>query len=341
MDRRRLGPDHPEVVTATVALGKVLEERGGYTEAIALFESAVQSYSTAGTPPADLADSLMHLANVHYYAGNLDTSELLNRRLLPMHRQVHGESHPLVADTLINLATIQFNRGHYDRSEELNRQALALVRPWYDDDHPEMASSMTILAQALVMQKKFDEAVPLLRGALAIQERTYGSVHPRVALVLNELGSVALQQTRLDEAEASFARVVSIYREVYGGHYRLGVALSNLASVHHAANQFERAEQLLREALALYADTLPADHMNTAVARIKLGRALLRQQRLPDAEEQLLGGYGALRSQASPSVSWLQAARRDLAALYRETGRLDEARRFDAEADAVVAQAGG
>jgi serine/threonine-protein kinase len=326
-----LPADHPDVARATVALGKVLEERGAYTDAIRLFEASVNVYSRSRDATPDLADSLMHLANVHYYAGHLDLSESLNRRLLAMYRQLYGSQHPLVADTLINLGNIDSSRGRYVAAGDLHRQALDVIRPWYGDDHPETASAMTILAQALVYQKRFDDALPLLRNALAIQERTYGSVHPRVAFALNEVGSASLQQRALDEAEVAFDRVVSIYRRVYGKHYRLGVAMSNLASVHLAREQFTRAEELFREALRIFAETLPPNHLNTAIAQVKLGRSLVRQQRFAEAEGHLLSGYGLLTSQTSPSVSWLQTARQDLVSTYEALRRPDEARRFRAE----------
>ena len=328
---RALPPDHPDVARARVALGKVLEERGAYTDAIPLFEASINVYSGSRDAIPDLADSLMHLANVHFYAGHLDESESLNRRLLGMYRQLYGSEHPLIADALINLGNIESNRGRYGEAAALHRQALEIIRPWYGDDHPETASAMTILAQALVYQKKFDEAVPLLREALAIQEQTYGSVHPRVAFALNEVGSASLQRRALDEAEASFDRVVSIYRRVYGKHYRLGVAVSNLASVYLAREQFTRAEQLYREALAIFADTLPADHLNSAVAQVKLGRALVRQQRYGEAEGYLLNGYRLLTAQSSPTVSWLQTARQDLVSTYEALQRPEEARKFRAE----------
>jgi hypothetical protein len=82
-----------------------------------------------------------------------------------------------------------------------------------------------------------------------------------------------------------------------------------------------RAEGLFREALAIYTATLPAGHLNIAIARIKLGRTLLRQGRHDDAEKEVTAGYAILSKQVNPSASWLQSARADLAeiAAYRES----------------------
>jgi hypothetical protein len=54
------------------------------------------------------------------------------------------------------------------------------------------------------------------------------------------------------------------------------------------------------------------DQLNTGIARIKLGRALARQHRYADALAESSARYAILREQMSPTVSWLQNARKDL-----------------------------
>ena len=76
-------------------------------------------------------------------------------------------------------------------------------------------------------------------------------------------------------------------------------------------------------------------HLNTGIGRIKLGRVLVRQLRVVEAEQESLAGYRILAAQATPSVSWLQSARTDLAAIYDALGRPDDAARYRAELSAV------
>lgn len=71
--------------------------------------------------------------------------------------------------------------------------------------------------------------------------------------------------------------------------------------------------------------------MNTAIGWLKLGRALLRQQRYAEAEESVKAGYDVLMTQTSPSVSWLRAARDDLVAIYEATGQHEKTARIRAE----------
>jgi eukaryotic-like serine/threonine-protein kinase len=71
--------------------------------------------------------------------------------------------------------------------------------------------------------------------------------------------------------------------------------------------------------------------VNTGIARIKLGRTLLRQNRYKEAEAETLAGYEILTKQTSPSISFLRAARKDLVAEYEGLQRPEPAAKFRAE----------
>src|SRR5579864_538654 len=332
MTQRHVPPNHPAVAKATAALGKVLEDRGAYAQAVPVLEEAVKLQSTPGAPTPELAATLSELANTHFYLGHYETSDALNRRVLEMQRQLYGERHPRVADTLINLGEDQFQWGHYDQAEKFERQALDINRSWYGNDHPETADTLTIIGQAVAFQGRYDEAVDLLQQSLAILEHVYGPVHPRVAYALNELGLTEMKQGKLDQAEARFRRVLVIYRSVYGEHhYLIGIAYSNLGGVYLARKQYVQAESMCRQAVAHYVESLSANHLNTGVARIKLGRALLGERRYTEAEVESLAGYEILTKQTSPTVTWLKSAREDLVAEYDALGQPEKAQKFRSE----------
>jgi serine/threonine protein kinase/Flp pilus assembly protein TadD len=329
MAKRHLPPNQTEVAKATFALGTVLEDRGDYAGAIAALEKAARIQSASGASSQDLAASLSELANSHFYAGHLNESEMLNLRVLEMHRRLYGPGHPLVADTLINLGAIEYERGHYSAAEKFDRQAFAITRAWYGADHPETASAMTILGRALVSEHRYGEAETLLRQALAIQEKTYGPVHPRVASALNDLGRAAEKEGKLNDAAADFTRMAAIYRKVYGNkHYLVGIAGSNLGSVYMARKQYARAEQLFRQAVAIFSETLSPQHENTAIARIKLGHVLVLERRYAAAKTESLAGYQILVKQTSPTVSWLQDARADLVTEFDAFHQPEKAEHF-------------
>ncbi|MGH9144766.1 MAG: tetratricopeptide repeat protein, partial [Vicinamibacterales bacterium] len=331
--RRLLAPSHPAIASATVALGKVLEDRGAYDQAIPILEEAVRLQNAIAPGSADLAASLYELASTHFYAGHLEAADTLNRRALDIHKRLYGERHPLVSDDLINIGAVQYERGRYADAERYYRQGLDITRSWYGDNHYKTAANLTMLARALNHEDRWAEALEVLQQALAIRERVYGKTHPMVASAVNELGAVALGQGKYDEAERYFRRMVEIYRAVYGDkkHYLIGIALSNLASVYVGRGDYAGAEPLFRQAIAIYLATLSADHLNTGIARVKLGRSLVRQARYAEAAEQSRAGYEILHKQMSPTVSWLQNARKDLIEEYDALKQPEEAAHFRAE----------
>lgn len=328
IDKRKLAPNHPAIAKATTALGRVLEERGAYAQAIQVLDEAVRVGSAQGNS-TDLAASLNELASAHFYSGHYPTADSLFRRVLEMHRQLLGGAHPSVADDLINIGAVQQDLGYYTEAEKFNRQALEINRAYYGEDHPQTAHNLTTLGRALVFENRYDEAVVVLQQALAIEERVYGAENPHVASTLNELANTAYKQNKLDDAAAQFSRMIEIYRVVYNNHhYLIGIGLSNLAGVYVARKQYPRAEQLYGEALQVFAETLPPDHLNTAIAQVKLGRALVREQRYKEAEGHILTGYSILMKQSNPSVSFLKNAREDLVTVYEALGEPDKAKAF-------------
>ena len=78
----------------------------------------------------------------------------------------------------------------------------------------------------------------------------------------------------------------------------------------------DQMEAQFREAKRIFTASQGATHVNTAIARLKLGRSLLRQKRYQEALDETKAGFDILVTQAEPSVSYLKAARTDLAAEY-------------------------
>jgi eukaryotic-like serine/threonine-protein kinase len=74
---------------------------------------------------------------------------------------------------------------------------------------------------------------------------------------------------------------------------------------------------------------LSADHLNTGVARIKLGRTLLREKRYAEAESESLAGYRIVSKLANPSIAWLENGRKDLREIYLALDEPDKAKEFD------------
>jgi hypothetical protein len=81
----------------------------------------------------------------------------------------------------------------------------------------------------------------------------------------------------------------------------------------------------------MYAKTLPPEHLNVGIARVRLGRALERQSRSTQAVKESQAGYDILEKQSHPPVAWLQQARADLIEEYMRLKEPQKAAKFQAE----------
>jgi serine/threonine-protein kinase len=150
------------------------------------------------------------------------------------------------------------------------------------------------------------------------------------------LGNAASKQDKYGLAEQYFEREADIYRAVYGEHhYLFATARSNLGSVYMGRHDWPRAEAIFRSVIPIYIETQSANNINTGIARIKLGRTLLRQKRYTEAESQTRAGYNTLVGQMDPKVSWLKSARQDLVEEYSALNQVDQAARFRDEIAAL------
>jgi serine/threonine-protein kinase len=94
------------------------------------------------------------------------------------------------------------------------------------------------------------------------------------------------------------------------------------------SQQLPHAEELFREALQIYSQSLPADHVNVGITHIKLGRTLLRAKRYSEAEKETHAGHDIVAKQSNPSISFLQAARHDLGEEYEALHQPEKAAQF-------------
>ncbi|MGE0439361.1 MAG: tetratricopeptide repeat protein [Gemmatimonadales bacterium] len=318
---RTAGPASPRVAEGYEALAEVLELAGRYPEAIAALQRAIAIGGPGADTTAELAPRWYSLANNFYYAGELDSAETLNRRVLAIWNRTYGDGHPRVADVIINLGAIEQDRGNLAAAESLYRRGSDVMERWYGPDHLRTAGTVSMLGRVALLQRRSDEADSLIRRALAIRRRILGPDHPRVGLMLSELANIAFGRQRLAAAESLFTAAIEVYGRAYPGpHQYAGTAESGLASVYLAKGQPAEAERQARRAVATFEATLPADHLNVGIARLKIGRALLRQRRYTEARVESERALAIALAQAGPASSWVTAIRGDLGEIYRGQG---------------------
>jgi tetratricopeptide (TPR) repeat protein len=313
--RRRYAADSVEVAKCTAMVGKVLVAQGKYEEARPILEESVTVLSR-DRASVELSEALGDLAAAHYYFGQLDASEEVNRKGLLLDQELFGERHPNVAAGLFNMGNYRLDRGDYVEAERLYSQGLQINEDWYGPAHPRTASNLLMVGRALVYQGRLSEASAYYDRALVAMRTLYGERHVRFASVLSLMGDLARDRNQPDEAERLFQRAAAIFREASGDEHEFYLhQLSNLGSVRLARGQFGEAEQLLRQAVERLTAVVPKQ-LYTGIAEVRLAAALSGQKRYLDAERHARAGYTILGKVTGPSSAELQQARTVLAGIY-------------------------
>ena len=239
------------------------------------------------------------------YDADPEYAEPLYMESIELNRQIRGNSHPKTAFAIDNLALFyDFVLDDLDRAEPLYREAMAMLIEVYGDEHPEVAQTMGnvggFLARRVMDSDEFDQAA-------------------------------------YDEADGLMSRSVAMDRRWRGDHPYLGHNLVRLAELRNFADRGVEAEPLSREALVVYAKTLPEDHPFFAWARAALGRSLLAQERHAEAERELLQAREVLQEEEEEWDDVRADVLADLADTYEALEQPGAAERYRAELAALNA----
>jgi tetratricopeptide (TPR) repeat protein len=184
---------------------------------------------------------------------------------------------------------------------------------------------MHALAMLLRDTGRFEEALSVFREISDIDRRRLGPDHPYVGLNLFEQG---LTHARMND----YAQALQLYEEADAvlrrtlpeTHNYVIEVITGRGIAHLRMGAPERAEPLLRRAVALRTEANGPDSWWTGMAQSALGECLMAQERYAEAESLLLRGYEIVRDGNGPVVPTL----RRLAAFYDATDRPDEAARY-------------
>ncbi len=313
--RRFLPPAHPALRAAISALGRVQFDRGRYPDSVRNLETALHMIPDSASSAPERASTLERLSSARFYQSLYDESEKLARQSMAIYRGLYGDKHPRLAELLVNLGAIASQRSLYTESEAFYRQALEITEGYYGPAHPDVAIAWNGIGHSLIKQKRHDEAGKILDKVLEIRERAYGKVHLKVAATVSDLGDLAYMSDNLVLAEQLFRRMEDTYRRINGhnSHY-VALAIANRASVHLDRKEFSAAEALYRQALEIYLHSLPADHFDIGVCRIKLGRSLVRQKRFAESAPESQAGLDIVLKHVREPSPWVNSARKDLVA---------------------------
>ena len=223
------------------------------------------------------------------------------------------------------LATSDLRSGELVRAEALARSAMEGMRSEHGADSPAALHAASTLGQILSESRDFAAAQELLEQTLEAQRRVLGVDSRESIDTLNQLATLFFWQTQPLEAEPLAREAYELSLKTLDpddvvrveAERGLGIALA-------FAMDHERAEALLRSALAKERRLLGADHQGVAITAHHLSRCLQGEDQQVEREELLREALGIVKARGEAAANG-DIIRRDLAMLLFERDRSEEA----------------
>ena len=282
---------------------------GDVREAIALLERARALSEGTSVSDVERADVLFRLGVARYKLNSIQTSIGLFDEALKVAERSEIPSDQLRSNILAWRSRCYRRRRDLEAAREDVERALELAEGLNDK-----RTAADVYFQASIIADREGHWV-LARSYAERAKAAYEELSDRGNLgrLLNNLGGINFLLGHPEEAVDFLKDAVGIALEV-GNDAEAAHAVNGIAQVHLRTGDVKRAEEQARYALELLGDRVD-EIAEIGNAHLVLGRALLEQDRLDEADEALQAGeraYDQLSSGSHRASAWV--AQGDLAA---------------------------
>jgi tetratricopeptide (TPR) repeat protein len=300
----------PELETRALSAEATVRIRSGEVrEAIALLERARELSEGTGFSDIERADVLFRLGVARYKLNSIQTAIGLFDEALKLAERSEIRSDQLRSNILAWRSRCYRRRRDLEAAREDVERALELAESLND-----RRTAADVYFQASIIADREGHWV-LARSYAERAKAAYEELSDRSNLgrLLNNLGGLNFLLGHPEEAVELLKDAVRIALEV-GDDVEAAYAVNGIAQVHLRTGDAAKAEEHARHALELLGDRV--DELGEiGNAQIVLGRALMEQDRLDEAEVALAAGeraYDQFSSGSHRASAWV--AQGDLAA---------------------------
>jgi eukaryotic-like serine/threonine-protein kinase len=266
-------------------LGSIYEKLGKLDRADSLLQQALdQRKALFGPDSAEVAESLVAMAQLRDDQARLDEAERTAREGLEMTKRHLPPNHPAVAKATYGLGKILEDRGQYDKAIQVLNEAVQLQSA-SGTVTPDLAASLAELANSQFYAGHYDISDSLNRRVLEMHRKLYGDRHPLVADTLINLGEIQVQSERYAQAEQYDRQALTITEAWYGPeHPETASAMTILGRVLVYEKHYDEADGFLKQALAIQERVYGPVHPRVASALNDLGKVAMNRGKLDEAK---------------------------------------------------------
>lgn len=202
----------------------------------------------------DVATSLIQLGSIHSRLKDGVDIRPFFQRALDIRENIYGPDHIKVGDSLADMARAYKYTKEYDMAELYFESSLSTFEKILEPNHPDMGFVLAGLVSFYSTLKEYDKARPYYDRFLAIDRESpdYGFR----ATYLISIAGYAADIGQYSQSEKLFKRSIETARLTPSNPSVLALCLNNFAAFQHESGNYEQAEILYLEALAIL-ETLP------------------------------------------------------------------------------------
>ena len=276
--------------------------------------------------PEVQASLMRTLAVVHANLSQFDEALGLITESVRIYEETLGSEHTDTLMALLSQGRVLGMMGQSDQEVAIARRVLAVVAASSDADSTVSSQAQNLLAAGLRTLGEYEESLAASRSALATRIRAFGEMHTDVASVRITLGYTLLELGQFDEAMAQFEQAYEVSRKLLGdAHPRTIDGLSELANLNIRTGDYALAERQYRTIIDNRLASFGRMNVETAAAYNHWGLSFLNLGQYPEAERALKESLEIQRGVLGEGLSHQIPMLDNLALLYTETQRYDEA----------------
>jgi non-specific serine/threonine protein kinase/serine/threonine-protein kinase len=273
IQRRVLGPEHPDTLRTSSNLGWILQRNDHFTESEKLLRQTLDAQRrVVGPERLDTLRTMNNLGGTLFQEYRFTEAEKLFREALETERRVLGPENSETIRSTGNLGMTLGFQGKNSESEKVLRDLLDIERRVYGPNRPETLKAISDLAMTLDNEGNYPEAEKLQREALDTERRVLGPDHPVTLYIAGNLGFTLNLEGQYKEAEKVYRETLDADRRVFGPENPSTLlVLHSLAVVLTNEGQYDEAESLLRTSIDTMRRVLAPENPLRAVSLYSLG----------------------------------------------------------------------
>jgi len=320
-------PEDAAYADTIAVLGRTQYEKGDYPAALQSAQQALDGHRAhAKTVSPMIAGDLALQGEIARRQGDFDRAEHLLTQALAMSRATLVVPHAQIAAQLNQLAALYSDMDRLPEGIGLTDEALAMFRSLYGENHLDVAENLVNLAVFRMQTDHVAEALSPFDEAITIYRRLLPADHPMLADALAGQARAFDRLGRYREAEPLYLEALAMQRRVLGNqHPGLAATLNNLAVLHLHEDNFAKAADFSRQAIAIWVAQGKPEHPFALISKAHLAVALRESGDLAQAERVTAEVLVQRRRQLGEKNRAVALSLDDLGIVMRLSGRADQA----------------